>query len=194
MSPGRVPGQGLDHQALLVDRHREECRPGRLKGKGRALIAGVFDHRRRPRPEEQARGDGNTFLDAGGDDDLARVGKNAPMGSQMMGQGGAQGKEAARIAILGQALGPAMGQAGLQQAPPGLQGEQGGIGPAGKEIETEAAAGLGDQPGRLRDQARPGHGWDLHRPAGRGRELPVLPAARWRRKCRMPGAPRHNPP
>ena len=113
--------QVVGDQPVLIDRDACDLGARGLERQCRAVIAGVFDHTERATGEEQPRQQRETFLDAGYDDDAARVCDDAAGHHQMIGDRSAQRRKPGRIAILGESHRAAVRQVGLQQASPGLQ-------------------------------------------------------------------------
>ena len=137
----RALRQIVGDQPVLID--GDACNLGTrsLERQRRAVIAGILDHAERAARKEKPRQQREPFLDAGHDEDAARIGDDAARHHQMIGDRGAQRRKPGRFAILGETDRAAMRQIGLQQASPGLQRKQVGAGSSRKEIVQQAIAG-----------------------------------------------------
>lgn len=85
---GALRGQSVDLDPFLVDRDPYDPGAKAFEHVAGALVAGGFGNRRGGWLKEQSRGDGECFLDSGGNDHLPRIGPEAAGPREVVGRDG----------------------------------------------------------------------------------------------------------
>ena len=134
---------------------------------GGAAVAGVFDHHLDSGRDQQPGQQIEPLLDAVGDQDVLRSGRDAARGTHMSGNGLAQRQFALGVAVVAQ-VPRATTQLAHQQRLPMPHREQPGIGPADPEIEGQRGPVRGHHLMALDTQLEPASAPALGRNAGRG--------------------------
>ena len=133
----RALRQIVGHEPFLVHADADHLRSRGGEGERRRARAGILDRHRRAAMEEETRRERDPFLNAGGDNDAARIGDNAAGRGEMGGDCRSERRQPGGIALLGEAGGAAVRKLRQQQSPPQFERKERRMGAAGSKIIGE---------------------------------------------------------